>query len=441
MPDMPSVGSRSVPARVPGGHQRAAAQRRGRTCGVYLDNHASTPCDPRVVEEMLPYFYEKCANPASSMHADGRKAAQAVQAARQQVAASIGAEPSEIIFTSGATESNNLAILGAASASSCGRRRILAGAIEHKSVVVPCWSLLKQGFDVEIIPVADDGRIDLNALADMLDENTFLVTVQAVNNEIGTIQPVSEVCEIAHASGALLHCDAAQALGRIGIHVGHWGADLLSLSGHKCYGPKGIGALYIRGGARSAPLQSIVHGGGQEFDVRSGTLNVPGIVGLGAAAEFAERDRRSDSERIGRLRDRLERQVISSIPTARRNGATVARVAGNSSLTLPGIEAEALIARLGDVHCSTGAACTAGALEPSHVLSAIGLTRAEAYSTVRVGIGRFNTEDDVSYAASRLVRTVERLSRIPTPAKTRSPSEHAVGQGTPTRHGTAGRGI
>ncbi len=435
---MPSVVPRPAPAWLPGGRDLETAQRREMTCGVYLDNHASTPCDPRVVEEMLPYFYDKCANPASGMHAHGRMAAQAVQNARRQVAVSIGAEPTEIVFTSGATESNNLAILGAAGASSCGRRRILASAIEHKSVLVPCRSLLKQGFDVEIIPVAGDGRIDLDALAGMLDESTFLVTVQAVNNEIGTIQSVSEVCELAHASGALLHCDAAQALGRVGIHMGNWGADLLSLSGHKCYGPKGIGALYVRGGARSAPLKSLVHGGGQEFDVRSGTLNVPGIVGLGAAVEFAERERRSDSEKIGRLRDRFERQVISAIPTARRNGATAVRVAGNSSITFPGIEAEALIARLGDVHCSTGAACTAGALEPSHVLSAIGLTRAEAYSTVRVGIGRFNTQDDVSYAASRLVRTVERLSRIPAAAKTQFPSEHAVEQ-TPTRDGTAGR--
>ena len=434
---MPSVVPRPVPARVPGGRHRETVRPRQMTGGVYLDNHASTPCDPRVVEEMLPYFHEECANPASSIHADGRKAAQAVEAARQQVAASIGAEPSEIIFTSGATESNNLAILGAVGASSCGRRRILVGAIEHKSVLVPCRSLRKQGFDVEIIPVAGDGRIDLDALANMLNKDTFLVTVQAVNNEIGTIQPVSEVCELVHASGALLHCDAAQALGRIGIHVGNWGADLVSLSGHKCYGPKGIGALYVRGGARNAPLQSLVHGGGQEFDVRSGTLNVPGIVGLGAAAEFAERERRSDSARIESLRDRFERQVISAIPTVRRNGAITARVSGNSSLTFPGIEAEALIARLGDVHCSTGAACTTGALEPSHVLSAIGLTRAEAYSTLRVGFGRFNTQDQVAYTASRLVGTVERLGRIPAPAKTHSPSEHTVGQTSPF-HGIAG---
>ena len=437
---MPSVVPRPVPARVPNGHHRETTRRRQLTGGAYLDNHASTPCDPRVVEEMLPYFYEECANPASSMHADGRKAARAVETGRQQVAASIGAEPSEVIFTSGATESNNLAILGTVGASSCGRRRILAGAIEHKSVLVPCWSLRNQGYDVEIIPVAGDGQIDLDALADMLDKDTFLVTVQAVNNEIGTIQPVSEVCDLVHASGALLHCDAAQALGRIEIHVGKWGVDLLSLSGHKCYGPKGIGALYVRGGARSAPLQSLVHGGGQEFDVRSGTLNVPGIVGVGAAAEFAERERQSDSRRIGRLRDRFERQVISGIPAARRNGAYATRVAGNSSLTLPGIEAEALIARLGDVQCSTGAACTAGALEPSHVLSAVGLTRAEAYSTVRVGIGRFNTQDEVSYAASRLVRTAECLSRVSAPSKTRLPSEQTVGK-APTLHGSIGRGI
>lgn len=389
---------------------------------------------------MLPYFYEKCANPASSIHTDGRLAAQAVEKARQQVAASIGAEPSEIVFTSGATESNNLAILGSARAAPCGRRRILAGAIEHKSVLVPCCRLQNHGFDVEIIPVTRDGRIDLDALADMLDKNTFLVSVQAVNNEIGTIQPVSEVCELAHASGALFHCDAAQALGRIGIRVGDWGTDLLSLSGHKCYGPKGIGVLYVRGGARNAPLEPLAYGGGQESDVRSGTLNVPGIVGLGAAADFAERERRPDSERIRRLRDRFERQVLAAVPTVRRNGAGAERVAGNSSLTLPGVEAEALIARLGDVHCSTGAACTAGALEPSHVLTAVGLTRTEAHNTVRVGFGRFNSRDDVSYAASRLVRIAEDLGRIAAPVKTRSPREHTSGQ-TSRFHGTAERGI
>ena len=412
MPDLPSVVSGAAPVRAAGRHHRETPRWPARTRSVYLDYHASTPCDPRVVEEMLPYFCDTYANPSSSVHTDGRKAAEAVETARQQVAASIGAEPCEIVFTSGATESNNIAILGSTRASSCGRTRILAGAIEHKSVLGPCWNLRRQGFDVEIIPVKRDGRIDLDALADMLDSNTFLVSVQAVNNEIGTIQPVPEISEAAHASGALFHCDSAQALGRIDVHVGKWGADLLSLSGHKCYGPKGIGALYVCGGARNAPLESLVYGGGQEFDVRSGTLNVPGIVGLGAAAEIAGSEWRSDSERIERLRDRFEDQVISAIPVVRRNGATAARVAGNSSLTLPGVEAEAVIARLHDICLSTGSACASGAPEPSPVLSAIGLTRADAYSTLRVGFGRFNTQDEVSCAASGLVRTVEGLGQF-----------------------------
>lgn len=359
---------------------------------------------------------------------DGRKAAQAVETARQQVAAAIGAESHEIAFTSGATESNNLAILGSARASSYGRTRILAGAIEHKSVLAPCRSLRKQGFDVEIIPVARDGQIDLRALTDMLDRCTFLVSVQAVNNEIGTIQPISEICELAHEYGALLHCDAAQALGRIAINAGSSGVDILSLSGHKCYGPKGIGALYVRGGVRNAPLESLVYGGGQEYNVRSGTLNVPGIVGLGVAAELAEGERWSDTGRVKQLRDWFEHQVISAIPTAHRNGAVGARVAGNSSLTLPGIEAEALIARLGDVHCSTGSACAAGALEPSHVLTAIGLTRAESYSTLRIGFGRFSTQDDVYNAALGLVRTVEGFGRVWSRDKTRLSGEHTFGQ-------------
>ncbi len=388
----------------------------------------------------MPYFFDRFANPSSSIHMGGRKAAQAVETARQRVAASIGAEPTEVVFTSGATESNNLAILGSARASSCRRTRILVGAIEHKSVLAPCWSLREQQFEVEIIPVERDGRIDLAVVADMLDGNTFLVSVQAVNNEIGTIQPVSEIVELAHASGALVHCDAAQALGRIGINVGDWGADLLSLSGHKCYGPKGVGALYIRGGAQNAPLASLVYGGGQEFDVRSGTLNVPGIVGLGAAAELAERERWSDSERIGRLRDWFEDQVMSAIPGLDRNGATAARVAGNSSLTLHGVEAEAIIARLRDVHVSTGSACAAGALEPSHVLAAIGLTRSEAYSTLRVGLGRFTTQDDVAYAASALLRAVEDCGRLSAGATACVPIE-AIPRQTPVYPKTDGRRV
>jgi len=373
---------------------------------VYLDHHASTPCDPRVVEEMLPYFLDRFANPSSSTHAAGRGVAAAVEAARGQVASAIAAEPSEIVFTSGATESNNLAILGSIGGAPPTRRRILASAIEHKSVLGPCENLRERGYDFELIPVEPDGRVDLGSFAQRMDERVALASVQAVNNEIGTIQPVREIVQIAHAGGALVHCDAAQALGRIPVDVGDLGVDLLSLSAHKCYGPKGVGALYIRGGAQVAPLEALVFGGDQEAGLRSGTLNVPGIVGFGLAAEIAALEREAEIKRIAPLRDWLEEQISKRILEWRRNGPRTDRVACNSSLTFPGVEADALIVRLRDVHVSTGSACMVGAPAPSHVLTAIGLTRQEAYSTVRIGLGRFTTEQDMMHAASRLTRSI-----------------------------------
>ena len=389
----------SLPRQDRLGKDRRLVQQRA----VYLDYHASTPCDPRVLEEMLPYFLDTFANPASSIHAAGRKATGVVETARARVASAINAEPEEIVFTSGATESNNLAILGASAAAPEERWRVLASAIEHKSVMAPCGALSKQGFAFEELPVDGDGLLDLGALAEVVSAETFLVSVQAVNNEIGTIQPVRAVVQIAHAAGALVHCDAAQALGRIPIDVSSWGVDLLSLSGHKCYGPKGVGALYVRGGARGAPIRPLAYGGGQEHHVRPGTLNVPGIVGLGAAAEIAEAERESDAVRVVLLRDWFERQLLAAIPHARRNGAINNRVAGNSSITLPSLEAEALIARLRDINVSTGAACTSGAPEPSHVLRAIGLDRAQSYGTLRIGIGRYTLAEELQHATSRII--------------------------------------
>lgn len=383
-----------------------------RTRCIYLDYHASTPCDPRVVEAMLPYFLDTFANPSSSNHEPGKKAAQAVEKARQQVARAVNAEPGEIVFTSGATESNNLAILGSAAEAPPGRRKVLASAIEHKSVLGPCKALEKRGFEFELIPVDRDGLLDLGALADLVDDETFLVSVQAVNNEIGTIQPVLEVVQIAHSAGALVQCDAAQALGRIRIDVGDWGVDLLSLSAHKCYGPKGVGALYVRGGARKAPLEPLVYGGGQEHDRRPGTLNVPGIMGFGLATVIAEQERQADTERIRQLRDQFEEEILEAIPDVRRNGSLTRRVAGNSSLTFPSVDAEALIANMRGLALSTGSACTSGAPDPSHVLTAIGLSRDEASSTVRVGIGRFSMEEELEYAAAKISEVVEELRLI-----------------------------
>lgn len=396
---MPSVAQR----------ERAETERRPVAPGsVYLDYHASTPCDPRVLEAMLPYFLDTFANPASSVHLAGRKAADAVEKARRQVARAIGAEPGEIVFTSGATESNNLAILGSSTGSSCGRTNVLASAIEHRSVLAPCQSLTSKGFSFRAIPVHRDGLLDLGALVELVDDGTLIVSVQAVNNEIGTIQPLLEVVQIAHAAGALVHCDAAQALGRIPIDVGDWGVDLLSLSGHKCYGPKGVGALYVRGGARNAPIEPLIHGGGQEYDLRAGTLNVPGIVGLGLAAEIAAADRERETKRVAMLRDWFEAQILKTAPGAYRNGSLLHRVAGNSSITFPGVDAEALIANLRDVHVSTGSACTSGAPEPSHVLLALPLDRASAFQTLRIGIGRFVVEQDIRIAVREIVAALAR---------------------------------
>jgi cysteine desulfurase len=401
-----------MPSLAQGRHVAQPARSSSQTHYVYLDNHASTPCDPRVVEAMLPFFLENFANPSSSIHEAGRRAATAVEAARAQIAATIHAQPGEVLFTSGATESNNLAILGVCQTPRASRRRVLASAIEHKSVLQACKLLARRGFEFKAVPVDPDGLVDLGALSRLLEEPTAMVSIQAVNNEIGTIQPVLEVVQLAHNAGALVHCDAAQALGRIPIDVGSLGVDLLSLSGHKCYGPKGIGALYVRGGVRTAPLEPLAYGGGQEHEKRPGTLNVPGIVGFGRATQIANQEGAIETERIRRLRDWFESRVLEGVPGAHRNGCLARRVAGNSSLTFPGADAEALIANLRDVAISTGSACTSGAPDPSHVLTAIGLSRKAAYSTVRIGIGRFNMDRDLEYAASELRSTVRRLQLL-----------------------------
>ena len=376
---------------------------------VYLDYHASTPCDPRVVEAMLPYFVEHYANPSSSQHASGREAAKAVGAGRESVAEAIGADPAEIVFTSGATESNNLAIQGLARATSGARRKILVSTIEHKCVLGAARSLRELGFAIETIPVDAAGVLDLGRLVERVDDTTLLVSVQAANNEIGTIQAVAEIAQVVHRVGAAFHCDAAQAFGRIPVDVRAWDVDLLSLSAHKAYGPKGVGALYVRGGARSAPLSPLLHGGGQESGLRSGTLNVPGIVGFAVAADIGMAGMDRETERVCRLRDRLEHLLHASLGGVQVNGAKNRRLAGNSSLTFIGADAEAVIGNARELSLSTGAACASGAIDPSHVLVAIGLDRGQAFQTLRIGIGRFTMPDDIDFAAERLSAAVLRV--------------------------------
>jgi cysteine desulfurase len=357
---------------------------------------------------MLPFFLEGYANP-SSTHRQGRAVLSAVSAAREQIAAVLGATPGEVAFTSGATESNNIAILGAARAAPLARRRVVVSAVEHKAVLEIAAALARSGFGVEIVPVDCDGRADLSALSRMIDETTALVSVQAASNEIGTLQPVAEIAQVTHRVGALFHCDAAQAVGRIPVDVRDWDVDLLSLSGHKFYGPKGVGVLYVRGGFRAAPLEPLMYGGGQEGGLRPGTLNVPGIVGLGRAAEVVTAELSAEMQRVGVLRDQLEQILLLQLPAARRNGALSRRLAGNTSIRFPGVDAQAVVANLPDVALSTGSACSSGAPEPSHVLTAIGLTRKEASETLRIGLGRFTRETDVEYAAARIIETVFRI--------------------------------
>jgi cysteine desulfurase len=367
---------------------------------IYLDYHATTPCDPRVVEAMLPYFTEHFANP-SSPHSMGRRAAHVVEIAREQVAQLIGAEPEEIVFTSGATESNNLAILGVARAYQGHRRKVICSAIEHKSVLKPMQQLTREGYEHYLLPVDSRGRVRLDLAETLIDDQTLLVSVQIANQEIGTIQPIRSLAEIAKRAGAMLHCDAAQAVGKIPLNVRDLGVDFLSLSGHKMYGPKGIGALYSRRGVHR--VEPLWYGGGQEGGLRSGTLNTPAIVGLGVACAISQQEMHVESARLQQLRDRLEQRLMQAISGLVRNGDVLNRLPHNSNLTFPAGDAEMLLARLPQLALSTLSACSAGTVEPSHVLLAIGLSREEAYRTLRVGVGRFTTEQEIDAACEAVI--------------------------------------
>lgn len=357
---------------------------------------------------MLPYFTEIFGNPASTLNAAGRKAAEAVDSSRETIADVLGVKPKEIVFTAGATESNNLALRGIARQAPAERRQIITTAIEHKSVLETCRDLAEQGFDLKVLPVQPDGRLDLLQLKQGISNKTLIVSVQAANNEIGTLQDIEAISDLAHERGAFVHCDAAQAVGKVPFDFLACGADLVSLSAHKLYGPKGIGLLFVREGVRNIPISPIQHGGGQEFGLRPGTHNVPAIVGFAKAIELA---RPSSEEQVGQLRDRFETALMRGYPDLRRNGRILDRLPGNSSLTFPGIDAEALIANVPELALSTGSACTSGAPDPSHVLTALGLTRADALSTIRLGLGRGTTVSDVEYAAELLVSAAITLQK------------------------------
>ncbi len=373
---------------------------------VYLDYHATTPVDARVLEAMLPYFTEVFGNPASSSHQWGWKAQEAVEEARRRVAALIGGTAREIIFTSGATESNNFAIKGVAATASEGRRHIVCSAIEHKSVLEGCKGLEKQGWTCTVVPVLPDGRIDLVALAGVVTEQTALVSVMAANNEVGVVQPLAEIAAIAHAKGALFHTDAAQGVGKIPVDVQAAQVDLLSLTGHKMYGPKGCGALYIRRRTELAPL---ITGGGQERGMRSGTLNVPGIVGLGYACLIDKREMTVETARLASLRDRLLAGLRDRVGGVSVNGSMVHRLPHNLHVGFEGVDGASLLIGISDIAVSSGSACSSASATPSHVLLALFGPDHVPSATIRFGLGRHTTEADIDYAIEKFATVVKRL--------------------------------
>ena len=382
---------------------------------VYLDHHATTPVDPRVLDAMLPYFGAQFGNAASRTHRFGWEAEKAVEQARRHVAALIGADPREIVFTSGATESNNLALKGVMEAYRERGNHIVTMTTEHRSVLDPIRHLEQLGVVATWLPPQPDGRLDLERLREAIRADTVLVSVMAANNEIGVIQPVAKVGAICRERGVLFHCDAAQAAGKISLRVEDQNIDLMSLTAHKIYGPKGIGALYIR---RRPPRTSVVaqiDGGGHESGFRSGTLNVPAIAGFGAAARICAEEMAAEAARVGGLRDRLLEKLRSQVDGVTVNGSLEHRLPGNLNLSFAGVDAAALLTSLPEVALSTGSACSSATPEPSHVLRALGIGAEAARGSVRFGVGRFNTEEEIDFAAGHVIEAVKTL-RVSSPA-------------------------
>jgi cysteine desulfurase len=375
---------------------------------IYLDHHATTPVDARVLEAMLPYFSEKFGNPASKHHRFGWEANDAVEHARKQVAALIGAGSKDVIFTSGGTEANNLAVKGAAKARGEDRNQLVTVTTEHKAVLDPMVRLGKSGFRVLPLPVDAAGRIELNVLEGVMTDRTALVSVMAANNEIGVLQPIKEAAAIAHRHGAWFHTDAVQAAGRVPFNVDELDVDLATISAHKIYGPKGIGALYVR--RKRVAIDAEIDGGGHERGLRSGTLNVPAIVGFGRAAEIARAEMASEAKRVGGLRDRLLSALQSRVDRITVNGAMDQRLPGNLNVSFAGVDGEALLVSLDDIAVSSGAACTQA--EPSHVLLALGMKTDQALASLRFGIGRSTTAEEVDYAAEKVASVVGRLRQL-----------------------------
>ncbi len=380
------------------------------TLPIYLDYHATTPVDPRVLEAMLPYFSDRFGNAASRSHRFGWDADAAVERAREQAASLIGASGNEIIFTSGATESNNLAIKGVLHAHAGSPRHIITTGIEHKSVLDTCRSLAAAGCRVTCLPVDSAGRVDPDDVRRAIADDTVLVSIMAANNEVGAVQPLAEIGAITTDRGVLLHSDGAQAAGKIPLDVKTLGVDLLSFTAHKMYGPKGVGALYIRRRARIA-LAPILEGGGQERGLRSGTLNVPGIVGLGRAAEINRAELPSESARLKTLRDRLYQALCSNVPGVGLNGSLDRRLPHNLSVHFTGVTSESILLAIDDIALSSGSACASGTVEPSYVLKACDIADDLALSSVRFGLGRFTTDEEIDYAVEKVGAVIRQLRR------------------------------
>jgi cysteine desulfurase len=379
---------------------------------IYMDYHATTPMDPRVFEAMKPYFLETFGNAASRNHSFGWEAEEAVEKSRKQIASLIGATAKEIVFTSGATESNNLALKGVAEMYAEKGNHIITAATEHKAILDTCKRLEKHGVRVTYLPVQTNGLVDLEQLQAAITDKTILISIMYANNEIGVIQPIAELGKIAKSKGILLHTDATQAVGKVPVNVIKDNIDIMSLSGHKMYGPKGVGALYVRRKGPRVQLTAQMDGGGHERGMRSGTLNVPGIVGLGEACALCQAGMPEESKRMAYLRDKLKDKLQSELDETYINGTMEHRLPNNLNISFAYVEGESLLMGINDIAVSSGSACTSATLEPSYVLKALGAGDDLAHSSIRFGLGRFNTEEEVDYVAAKVIDVVRKLREL-----------------------------
>ncbi len=379
---------------------------------IYMDYHATTPMDPRVFEAMKPYFLQAFGNAASRNHSFGWEAEEAVEKSRKQIASLIGATAKEIVFTSGATESNNLALKGVAEMYAEKGNHIITAATEHKAILDTCKRLEKHGVRVTYLPVQQNGLVDLEQLQAAITDKTILISIMYANNEIGVIQPIAELGKIAKSKGVLLHTDATQAVGKVPVNVIKDNVDLMSLSGHKMYGPKGVGALYVRRKAPRVQITAQMDGGGHERGMRSGTLNVPGIVGLGEACALCQAEMAEESKRMAHLRDKLRDKLQSELDETYINGTMEHRLPNNLNISFAYVEGESLLMGINDIAVSSGSACTSATLEPSYVLKALGAGDDLAHSSIRFGLGRFNTEEEVDYVAAKVIDVVKKLREL-----------------------------